>query len=206
MKSKLYFDIISPFSYFYVKERHRLGDKLFVEPIPILLGGLLKAAKNVGPAEIEAKRTHTYQFCIWQAEKLGIPFRIPNHHPFMTVSAQRLLIQENADWQMVERAFEFIWLEGKDPNSAWSEFCSYLELDPNLPKPNDEAIKLKLIKNTEEAQLLGAFGVPTLALGNRVFWGLDTIDWVIDYLNRPAMFSEHSYIHAENLPNGLKIK
>ena len=203
MKSKFYFDIISPFSYFYVKQRHHLEGKLFIEPVPILLGGLFKATNNQGPAEIAVKRTHTYQFCIWQAEKLGIPFRIPEHHPFMTVSAQRLLIQENADWKMIERAFEYIWLEGKDPNLSWSEFCTYLGLKPDLPKPNDETIKSKLLKNTQEAQSLGAFGVPTLAVGDKIFWGLDTIEWVLDYLKRPEMFSEHSYIHAQNLPNGL---
>ncbi len=98
-----YYDIVSPFAYLYIKQRQRLEGKLDIKPVPILLGGLLRAAENKGPGEVAAKRPHTYQFCVWQAEKLGIPFRFPEHHPFMTVAAQRLLVEQNADWQ---------WLNG----------------------------------------------------------------------------------------------
>ena len=70
----LYYDIISPFAYLYIKQRHRLGSLLDIKPVPILLGGLLRSTDNKGPGEVAAKRPHTYQFCVWQAEKLGIPF------------------------------------------------------------------------------------------------------------------------------------
>jgi hypothetical protein len=119
VKGVFYYDIISPFSYFYVKQRHRLEKRVDIEPIPILLGGLLRATDNRGPGEVEAKRPHTYQYCVWLAEKLGLPFRFPEHHPFLTVAAQRLLVQKQASWDLVERAFEYIWIEGKDPNLSW---------------------------------------------------------------------------------------
>lgn len=203
MKARFYFDIISPFSYFYVKLRHRLEPRLQIEPVPVLLGGLLRAAHNRGPGEIAAKRPYTYEFCIWQAEKLGIPFRFPEHHPFITVAAQRLLVQERADWNMVERAFEFVWLMGKDPNLHWSDFCCHLHLDADTPRPNSPATKAALTANTQEALDRGAFGVPALAIGERIFWGMDSIDWVNDYLDRPAMFDEATYRTARLLPNGL---
>jgi hypothetical protein len=60
-----------------------------------------------------------------------------------------------------------------------------------------------LIANTQEAVDRGAFGVPTLAIGERIFWGVDAIDWVIDYLNHPAMFDEAAYQAAASVPNGL---
>jgi 2-hydroxychromene-2-carboxylate isomerase len=198
-----YYDIVSPFAYLYIKQRHRLEKQLQISPVPVLLGGLLRATDNKGPGEVAAKRPHTYQFCVWQAEKLGIPFRFPEHHPFMTVAPQRLLVQEQADWPMVERAFEYIWMEGKDPNLSWSEFCTYLGLPADTPKPDDPAVKAKLISNTEEAKANGAFGVPALIVNQRCFWGLDTIDWVLDYLARPGMFDESSYAYAGSIPNGL---
>lgn len=198
-----YYDIVSPFAYLYIKQRHRLEKQLQISPVPVLLGGLLRATDNKGPGEVAAKRPHTYQFCVWQAEKLGIPFRFPEHHPFMTVAPQRLLVQEQADWPMVERAFEYIWMEGKDPNLSWSEFCTYLGLPADTPKPDDPAVKAKLISNTEEAKANGAFGVPALIVNQRCFWGLDTIDWVLDYLVRPGMFDESSYAYAGSIPNGL---
>ena len=91
-----YYDIVSPFSYLYLKQRHKLEPYLDIEPVPILLGGLLRSTENRGPGEVAAKRPHTYQFCVWQAEKLGIPFKFPEHHPFTTVAAQRLLVQAKA--------------------------------------------------------------------------------------------------------------
>ena len=198
-----YYDIVSPFAYLYVKQRQRLESSLEIKPVPILLGGLLRATENKGPGEVAAKRPHTYQFCVWQAEKLGIPFRFPEHHPFMTVAAQRLLVEQDASWSMVERAFDYVWVEGKDPNLSWPEFCAYLGLATNTPKPENAEVKAKLIANTNQARTNGAFGVPALIVNQHCFWGLDTIDWVLDYLARPGMFEEASYAYAGNVPNGL---
>jgi len=198
-----YYDIVSPFAYLYIKQRQRLEGKLDIKPVPILLGGLLRASENKGPGEVAAKRPHTYQFCVWQAEKLGIPFRFPEHHPFMTVAAQRLLVEHNADWTMVERAFDYVWVEGKDPNLSWSEFCSYLDLPANTPKPENPEVKARLIANTNQAKEDGAFGIPALIVNQHCFWGVDTIDWVLDYFTRPGMFEEASYTYAGNVPNGL---
>jgi 2-hydroxychromene-2-carboxylate isomerase len=199
----LYYDIISPFAYLYIKQRQRLEAKLNITPVPILLGGLFRATDNKGPGEVAAKRPHTYQFCVWQAEKLGIPFRFPEHHPFMTVAAQRLLVQAKADWSMVERAFDYVWMEGKDPNLSWSGFCTYLGLPADTAKPESPEVKAELIANTNRAKADGAFGVPALILNQHCFWGVDTIDWALDYLDRPGMFEEAPYAYAGNVPNGL---
>ena len=198
-----YYDIVSPFAYLYLKQRSRLEYKLDIKPVPVLLGGLLRATENKGPGEIAAKRPHTYQFCVWQAEKLGIPFRFPEHHPFMTVTAQRLLVEQNADWTMVERAFDYVWVKGKDPNLSWPEFCNYLGLTADTPKPDSAQVKAQLIANTNQAKAAGAFGVPALVVDQHCFWGVDTIDWVLDYLARPGMFTEPAYAYASNVPNGL---
>ena len=203
IKGALYYDIISPFSYFYIKQRHRLDKRVDIKPIPILLGGLFRATDNRGPGEVEAKRPHTYQYCVWLAEKLGLPFCFPEHHPFLTVAAQRLLVQQNAKWEMVERAFEYIWVEGKDPNLSWPEFCQYLGLAAETHKPDTPEIKAQLISNTERAKADGAFGVPTLVIHEHAFWGVDTIDWALEYLDRPNMFEEAAYRYAGQVPSGL---
>mgnify|MGYP000205106387 FL=1 len=198
-----YYDIVSPFAYLYIKQRHRLETQLEMKPIPILLGGLLRAAENKGPGEIAAKRPHTYQFCVWQAERLGIPFRFPEHHPFMTVAPQRLLVSQQADWHMVERAFDYVWLEGKDPNLSWVDFCIYLGLPADTAKPDSPDIKAQLIANTTQAAVAGAFGVPALIVNKHCFWGVDTIDWALDYLDRPNMFSEPAYALVKTIPSGI---
>ena len=203
LKAILYYDIISPFSYFYVMQRQRLDSYLDVVPVPVLLGGLLRAANNHGPGEIAAKRPHTYQYCIWLADKLALPFKFPEHHPFMTVAAQRLLVQIDADWKTVERAFQFVWVEGKDPNLAWSEFCLYLDLPAGTSIPSSPEVKEKLILNTNQAQSDGAFGVPSLVVNGQCFWGVDTIDWTLDFLKHPKMFDESAYQNAKHMPNGF---
>ena len=38
LKAVFYYDIISPFSYFYVMQRQRLDQYLDIVPVPILLG------------------------------------------------------------------------------------------------------------------------------------------------------------------------
>lgn len=199
----LYYDIISPFSYFYIKQRHRLAGQIEIEPVPILLGGLLRATDNRGPGEITAKRPHTYQYCIWLAEKLKLPFQFPEHHPFLTIAPQRLLVQENANWDMVERAFDYVWVEGQDPNKSWPQFCRYLGLLASTPKPDSPETKARLMANTDRAKNDGAFGVPTLVINGQCFWGLDTIDWSLDYLARPGMFEESPYAAVKQLPSGL---
>ena len=203
LPATFYYDIISPFAYLYVKQRKRLEEKLDITPVPVLLGGLLRATENIGPAEVTQKRPHTYHFCIWQAEKLGIPFRFPERHPFLSVAPQRLLLELNADWKMIERAFDFVWLEGKDPSLSWPEFCTYLGLPVQTPKPESPEVKAALVANTNKAKADGAFGVPALIVNQHCFWGLDTIDWTLDYLDRPGMFEEASYAFASSVPNGL---
>ncbi|WP_202385403.1 DsbA family protein [Altericroceibacterium endophyticum] len=42
--------------------------------------------------------------------------------------------------------------------------------------------------NTETAIARGVFGVPTLAIGEDLFWGFDTLDMVRDYLADPKLF------------------
>ncbi len=198
-----YYDVISPFSYFYVMQRQRLDPYVDVVPVPILLGGLLRSTNNQGPGEIAAKRPHTYQYCVWLADKLALPFKFPEHHPFSTVAAQRLLVQIDADWTIVERAFQFVWVEGKDPNLSWSQFCLYLGLPADTAIPSASAVKAKLVANTEQAQRDGAFGVPSLVLNGQCFWGVDTIDWTLDFLKHPNMFEQAAYTNAKQMPSGL---
>ena len=40
LSARFYYDIISPFAYLYIKQRNRLGEKLDITPVPVLLGGL----------------------------------------------------------------------------------------------------------------------------------------------------------------------
>ena len=77
-----YFDFLSPFSYLQLVQFDRLPPDLEITYRPVLFAGLLGHWEHKGPAEIPAKRVHTYRWCHWYAARHGIPFRMPPAHPF----------------------------------------------------------------------------------------------------------------------------
>ena len=48
---------------------------------------------------------------------------------------------------------------------------------------NDSNVKDKLISNTENAVNKGAFGAPTMFVGDQMFFGQDRVEFVEEYLN-----------------------
>ena len=198
-----YYDLISPFSYFFLKSRKVFEKKLEIIPIPIFVAGMFKIQNNRGPAEVPEKRVYTYQFCVWKAQKLIVPFKFPPRHPFSSVSAQRLLLQNQANLSMLDKAFDFVWALGRDPEIEWEAFCLAIGLPGNTPKPLDDDVKQALIQSTEIAAQNGVFGVPSLRINNQVFWGHDSIEWILDFLENPSMFSEVPYQDALLIKNPL---
>jgi 2-hydroxychromene-2-carboxylate isomerase len=184
-----YYDVISPFAYI---AAHRLlaMKQLSVTPVPVLFAGLLSAWKNKGPAEVEPKRVHTYQLCAWQCEALRIPFKTPAVHPFNPIAPLRALTLQNAALPDTYAALRFVWGEGRDPNADWGGFCAAIGADPKAPLTE---AKEALRSSTERAVEEGVWGVPSLRVNGRVFWGADAVDWAAAFVARPQMFSEEAY-------------
>src|SRR5262245_48890706 len=99
------FDVISPFSYFALKQLTKLPAGVEVEYVPVLLAALLNHHGQVGNAEIESKRRVTFQFVVWRGRKLGIPLRLPPAHPFNPLMALRLIVAAGSDRRAVETVF-----------------------------------------------------------------------------------------------------
>jgi 2-hydroxychromene-2-carboxylate isomerase len=55
------------------------------------------------------------------------------------------------------------------------------ELAPHRSVSN-EAVKAELKANTDEAIAQGVFGVPTFLVDGKLFWGLDALPMLRDYL------------------------
>jgi 2-hydroxychromene-2-carboxylate isomerase len=196
-----YYDILSPFTYFYLKLREPLEKDLNLIPVPVFLAGLLRAQNNRGPAEIPTKREYAYKHCVWFAKHHHIAFKFPPRHPFSSAAAQRLLLQMNASLSVVEKAFDFVWRYGNDPDQQWSEFCVAIGCPADTPKPQDEQIKQHLMQNTNEAASHQIFGLPTVRLENQIFWGCESIPWLMEFIKNPSMFDDPAYeaaIHTEN--------
>ena len=197
-----YFDFVSPFSYLQLAGFDRLPPDLEVTHRPVLFAGLLGHWKHRGPAEIPAKRVHTYRWCHWYAARARIPFRMPPRHPFNPLRLLRLAVAHGGDAALVRALFDAVWAEGRDLSleDEWQALTARLgiaDADEAITAPD---VKQALRRGTEEAAERGVFGVPTFAVGGELFWGLDATDLFLDYLNDPERFGSGEYARIADLP------
>ena len=184
MKVDFYFDYLSPYAYLASRdipalcERHAVALRLR----PVLFAGLLNHWGQRGPAEIPPKAVHTAKECMRYALLREIPFRPPRHHPFNPLTALRASLAEVAgdDQQRVMRAiYDMGWGAGGDLGDA-QEIAAALDaagLDGAaiLERANAQPAKAALRRETDEAVARGVFGIPTMLVGEELFWGLDQL-------------------------------
>jgi 2-hydroxychromene-2-carboxylate isomerase len=195
-----YFDVISPFAALAIPEMEALCAQHEVEFRPVLFAGLLKAFGHLGPAEIPAKRTQTYRIVQWIADERGVPFRAPPAHPFNPLALLRLLCVRNLTVADAAAAFRLVWGEGRDPESAETAAALAAALGVPMDSASDTAVKDRLRNNTEAAVAAGVYGVPTLAIGEELFWGLDAMPMARAYLADPGLFASGEMARVSNLP------
>jgi 2-hydroxychromene-2-carboxylate isomerase len=198
-----YFDVISPFSYLALGEIEEMAKTIAIVYRPILFAGLLQHWKQLGPAEIGPKRIHTYRFCVFEAQRRGVPFRFPPAHPFNPLKPLRLITALKAEPPVVRAVMDRVWRDGLDLSNetGWAATCSAVGLDPLKANALVEApdTKAALRANTEEAITARLFGVPTLRIGDESFWGLDALPMARAYLNDPEMFNSGEMLRVAKM-------
>lgn len=201
-----YFDVISPYAYLHFKQFARLSKPLDITCKPVLFAGLLKHWATKGPAELPAKRVHTYRHCVWLARVHDIPFAMPPRHPFNPLKVLRLLTALEAVPSAVGTAFDFIWGEGRDVDAEWPLLCERLGVSAATSTIDDPLVKQRLLDNTNEALANGVWGVPTFSVGGELFWGADTIDFMNAYLADPDLFKRPEMRRADTAEIGVARK
>ncbi len=201
-----YFDFVSPFSYLQCEQLPALETRLRIHYRPVLFAGLLKAHGHKGPAEIPAKRKFTYRFLVWQARKLGVPFKFPAVHPFNPLPLLRLAIAADCDPDAVRRIFRFVWRDGRlgDLPIEWAELMSELDIPDAQARIDSAEVKVALRRNTDEALARGVFGVPTLAIGDELFWGADATAMAEDYVAAGCRYADPEMTRVAGLPVGAE--
>ena len=197
-----YFEFVSPFSYLQCEQLPSLERSLRVRYRPVLFAGLLKAYEHKGPAEIPAKRRFTYRFVVWQAKRLGIPLKFPAAHPFNPLPLLRLAIVADCDPDVIRRIFRFIWRDGRigDLPIEWAELKAELGLADAENRIAAPEVKDALRRYTDEAIARGVFGVPTLAIGEELFWGADATEMATDFIARGCNFDDPEMDRVGALP------
>lgn len=202
----LYFDFISPYSYFAVKRLRELPRDAQVEPRPVLFAALLERFGQKGPAEIDAKRRFTYRSCLWSARQLGIAFRFPASHPFNSLHHLRLALAAGPTLENVIRIFEAIWTTGDEATDPRAFATLARSLGVELERLGLPEVKDRLRRNTEDAAQRGVFGVPTFEADGELFWGADSIGFLNAFLADPQTLRDDEMRRVDLLPVGAVRK
>lgn len=199
-----FFDVISPFAYLALKRMDSLPKEMRIEFVPILFAGLLNHYGQKGPAEIGPKRRFTYRFALWRARQLGIRMRMPPAHPFNPLSALRLIIAAGNGRPAIERVFDCVFAQGRDvaDPEVIEALATELGISDCQAAITAPQVKQQLPDNTSLAIQNGVFGVPTLLIGQELFWGHDALEMAADFWQNPQMLATPEMAAADALPLG----
>lgn len=201
-----YFDVVSPFAYLALPAVEALARRRPVLLRPVVFGAVLAHWGQLGPAEIAPKRLHTYRLCQFMAERAGMPMRFPPRHPFRSLDALRLLAALDGRPDAVRVAFDFVWAEGRDPGEPAERdaLCMRLGVGDYEALMAERDAKARLRAWTDEATASGVFGVPTLAVGGALFWGVDALPMAERYLDDPGLLTRGEMARLASLPTGVQ--
>lgn len=199
-----YFDFISPFAYLQSEQLDKFAPFVRLRYKPVLFAGMLSHWGQKGPAEIDPKRQFTFEFAIWQAQKLGIPFKMPPQHPFNPLALLRLATAADCRPDIIHSIFRFVWQDGRLPDTPleWFELTSKLGLPNATAEISASRVKDELRAATDAAIARGVFGVPTLVIDDRIFWGNDATEMALDYLRGAPVFASDAFARLRDVPVG----
>jgi len=189
-RAVFYFDLGSPYAYLAAERIHSLFDE---PPLwqPILLGGIWRVTggrswattdkREGGIAEVERR-----------AGEYGLmPVRWPEGWPNNTLKAMRAAVFAQQAGRVVAfslAAFRQAFAGGRDLSDVDNVLiaAAACELHPNavLKGIETQSIKDRLRAATDEAYNRGVRGVPSVVLGDRVFWGDDRLEEAAAAANR----------------------
>lgn len=173
-----YLDFISPYAYLAFERLPEAleGLSYSVRYKPLLFGAVLKHHGQLGPAEIPTKREWTYRHVLWLGHASGVPIDMPASHPYNPLAHLRLALATSTDGcisrHVAETIFRDVWRGGGEAADAGRLAALSARLTLQR-EPGSDAVKAQLKANTDEAVARGVFGVPTLAVDDRLIWGFD---------------------------------
>lgn len=181
---RFYFDYISSNAYLAWQLVPRLAEKhgLVLEPIPVLFAGLLEAHGQVGPAEVPVKSYWMWKNNLRKAALLGVALEIPAFHPFnplLSLRVSSLDMPETERSRLIDALFNAVWAEGlhvSEP-AVVERVANRIGLNGGrlVEDANTAELKARLRSQTEAAVRAGVFGVPTMIVGDELFWGYDDL-------------------------------
>ncbi len=181
-----YYDLGSPYAYLAAERISRLFSEAELsqpEWRPILLGALFKWFGR-SSWMLSPDRDARMQEVELRARDYGLqPFRWPDPGPANTLYAMRVATYAKSIGRSVSfalAAFRQAFAGGRDltePDNV-AIAAAACELHPNAIAKGaaSESVRLRLRQETEGAAEAGVRGVPSVLVGERVFWGDDQLE------------------------------
>ena len=179
---RIWFDVISPNAYLAWTQIHRLAARhgREVEALPVLFAALLDRHGRLGPAEQPAQARWMAENCLRKAARLGVPLAAPHSHPFNPLLALRVASRERdaaEQRRVVDALFAAVWVDAV-PVAEPEALARHLDAAGfdgagEVATAGSAESKARLRAATEAALDAGVFGVPTMEVDGRLFWGFD---------------------------------
>jgi 2-hydroxychromene-2-carboxylate isomerase len=185
-----YFDLGSPYAYLAAERLH----EVLPQPIrwqPVSLGGIFKlTGRSSWSLEDRDRRASGMAEVERRALSYGLrPVRWPDPWPGNYLTAMRAATfahTKGVGREFALQAFRSAFQEGHDLSVPERVFDAARDagLDPREVEDatRDPDIKLALREATDAAHGRGVFGVPTVAVGDELFWGDDRLGDVAAHL------------------------
>ena len=190
---EFFFDLGSPASWLAWTQLPALAAetdaRLFARPV--LLGGIFKATGNRSPVENPAKGQYMLRDLTRFAERYGVSLNFNPKFPLNTLRPMRVLAgvhlhQPQELSATMEALFRALWVDAVDisDEAVLRDVLERAGLDAEafLEWAGQDEVKEQLKTDTDEAVQRGLFGVPTLFVGDEMFWGQDRLDFVRERL------------------------
>ena len=207
----MYLDFVSPYAWLAFQQLPQTlqGLSYHVEYRPVLLGALFQQNGNPGPVGIPPKRIWTYRHAQWLGQELDIPLQMPAQHPFNPLPLLRMALQTSRDGSInrfvTETLFRHVWEGGANALDAQRLQSLQARLAQQLREGEEPLAESKrwLRSNTENASSAGVFGVPAFAVKEEVFWGLDSLPMLRQFLEDAPWFQSPAWENAKTVSSGL---
>ena len=188
---EFFFDIGSSYSYLASTQMQAVGErtKTAVRWRPFLLGAVFKATGNELPIKIPAKaRWMLSDMHAWAAH-YKIPFKMPTRFPLVTLRTQRFLaaVERTHPTEVAAVAtalYKAYWVESEDitTDPVLAAAAAGLDAGSLIAAIDAQETKDHLRATTDEAVRRGAFGAPSMFVGDAMFWGNDRLPLLEEHL------------------------
>lgn len=195
---ELVFDFVSPNAYMVwgplkeIAARH--GAELAV--IPVFLAGMHRITGNAPPmirdAEVKGKNAYAQLEMDRYIAKHGLTkYRLHPQFPFNSITLQRMLqaaCNDGRGVEFVEALLAPIWEDGLDiasPQAIGAALAAAgFDAADLFARAQTDEVKQALAANTDAVVERGAFGIPTMWVGEEMFFGKERLGQVDEELGR----------------------